>query len=267
MAENEQINEGSLAAQPPQQLSIRASLVSRGLQEISGNANIENMYAWLDHLPGGSTLISISFQNGSQLPEEGRDMALWSKRLSEMTEQETRQAFYEEECTGLLSSHAFTEDLERNTYAWRGYIEIEGTHPFERSVNLVGASEKEMFLSAVGILLRRSLVRYSSIRLYCGGDTLLEFLSANLKDVQAFIEEANSELRATVVNIRKPDGTITKRLSGLSLVLTEHHRTPGFGLGDEADQFLEKGIAFKRAGLIDEAISAYDRHLKLLQTL
>lgn len=226
MADDKKTNEMSLAAQSPQQLSIRASLVSRGLQEISGNVNIENMYAWLNHLPRGSTLISISFQNGSQLPEESRDMALWNKLLSEMTEQERRRAFYEEECTGLRSSHAFTEDKERNTYVWRGYIEIEGVHPFERSVNLVGANEKEMFLSAVGILLRRLLVRNSSIRLYCGGDTLLQFLSANLKDVQAFIEQANSELGTTAVNIRKPDGTIAKRQSGLSLELTEHHRMP-----------------------------------------
>lgn len=150
MADDKKTNEISLAAQSPHQLNTRASLISRGLQEISGNENIENMYAWLDHLPRGSTPISISFQNGSQLPEEARDMSLWSKLLSEMTEQESLRAFYEEECTGLLSSHAFTQDLKSNTYAWRGYIEIEGVHPFERSVNLVGADEKEMFLSACG---------------------------------------------------------------------------------------------------------------------
>jgi hypothetical protein len=182
------------------------------------------VYAWLDRFPQGSILISVSFQDGSELLKDPRDIHLWHKPYQEVLEQDRRRAFYEEESTGLPSSHAFTEDAKKDIYAWRGYIEIEGVHPFERSLNLVDANEKEIFLSAVGILLRRLLVAYPSTRIYCGGDTLLRFLSTNLKNVHAFIEQANADLRTTAVNIRKPCGTITSRRSGLYLELSEYHR-------------------------------------------
>jgi hypothetical protein len=230
MADDEKANRASLVPQSAQQLEMRASLVSRGLQEISRTEDVKNMYSWLASLPRGSTLLSVSFRDGSELPKDDRDMSVWSKRSSEMSAAEIRHELREDRCTGLPSPRAFDDDAEEHTYLWSGYIEIEGVHPFERSVNLVGANEKEMFLSAVGILLRRRLLcGYGPIRLYCGGDTLLQFQCGNLKDIQAFIEQANSELRTTVVTIRKPDGTIAKCQSGLRLELTEH-RQRGSGI-------------------------------------
>lgn len=222
MPDDKQKKEIYLASLPPQQLSVRGSLISRGLQEIVANENIEDMYSWLASLPRRSTLLSLAFLDGSVLPSDCRDTSVWGKRVSEMSEEEQIRELMEDQCSGLPSGRAFDEDTQRNAYSWRGYIEIEGVHPFERSGNLVGANEKEMFLSAVGILLRRSLVGLASIRIYCGGDTLLQFLSTNLEDVQTFIEEANSEFDSIIVEIRRPDGTIVKRRSGLRLELTEH---------------------------------------------
>jgi hypothetical protein len=230
MADDKRINEMSLASLLPQQLRIRASLVSRGLLEIVANENTEDMYSWLANLPQGSTLLSLAFLDGSALPKDCRDTSVWGKRVSNMSEDEMLRELMEDRCSGLPSWRAFDEDSQRKAYSWRGYIEIEGVHPFERSVNLVGANEKKVFLSAVGILLRRSLVGIASIRIYCGGDTLLQFLAKNLEDVQTFIEETNSEFGKIVVEIRKPDGTMVKRRSGLRLELTEHRRECGSAL-------------------------------------
>jgi hypothetical protein len=223
MAEDKPKNETALAALSPQELTIRHALVKRGLQSISENENTD-MYSWLANIPPGSTLLSLSFQDGSELPSDDRDMSLWSKRSSEMASDEMLRALMEERCTGLINLNLLEKDLHTVTGCYRGYIEVEGTHPFERSGNLVGANEKEILMCAVGILLRRLLVVHGSIRIYCDGDTLLRFLSDDLKSVETLVEQINSTLDMTVVKIRKPDGTIAKRQSGLFLDLTEYRR-------------------------------------------
>lgn len=211
----------SLIPHTPQQPSVRASLVTRGLQDISENDSID-MYSWLDCLPRSSTLLSLSFQDGSELPSDDRNASLWSKRSSEMSIDETLPALMEERCTGFLNLNLFEKDKQTVAYSYRGYIEVEGIHPFERAAHLVGVDEKEILMCAVGILVRRLLVGQSSICLYCDGDTLLRFLADDLKSVETLIAQVNSTLRMTVVKIRKPDGTIVKRHSGLRLELSEY---------------------------------------------
>ena len=224
MTDDKKASGTSLVVQATQLLRIRASLISRGLQQISETERPRDMYSWLDKLPPRSTLLSVSFQDGTELPGDNRDKSSWGKHSAEMSKEEIIRELLEDQCTGLPSARAFDEDAKEHRYLCRGYIEIEGVHPFERSVKLVGASEKEIFLSAVGVLLRRRLAWNGSTRIYCGGDTLLEFRSVSLADVEAFIEQANSELRTTVVKIRKPDGTIAKCYSGLRLEVTRHHQ-------------------------------------------
>jgi hypothetical protein len=223
MAQNKDQNEMSLSTQAPQQISIRASLVSRGLLDISKGEHTNDMYSWLANFPRESTLMGLTFLDQSDLPSDHRDLSLWGKHSSEMSGEEMQRELLEDRCSGLPTSRSFRENAGRNMYAWRGYIEIEGIHPFERSLNLIGGSEKEILLSAVGVLVRRLLVGYSLMHITCDGDTLLQFSSANLEDVQDFIAKVNSDLSKTVAKIRKPDGTIAERQSGINLVLTEHH--------------------------------------------
>ncbi|HEY3767195.1 MAG TPA: hypothetical protein VGN44_00855 [Candidatus Angelobacter sp.] len=223
MMSDEEKPKTSLILHTPAQLSVRASLVTRGLQDIFENDSFD-MYSWLDCLPPGSTLLSLSFQDGSELPNDDRDTGLWSKRSSEMSIDETLRSFMEERSTGFLNLNLFEKDMHTIAYSYRGYIEVEGVHPFERAVHLVGVDEKEILMCAVGILVRRLLVGQRSICIYCDGDTLLRFLADDLKSVEDLIAQVNSMLRVTIVKIRKLDGTIVKLRSGLRLELSEYHR-------------------------------------------
>ncbi|HEY2390751.1 MAG TPA: hypothetical protein VGK22_06230 [Candidatus Angelobacter sp.] len=221
MSDKEKKNEIFLATQQPLKLSIRKSLISRGLKNISEDERM-NMYTWLDSLPHGSILFSLNFPDESEFPTDDRDVSYLNKHHSEMSKEEEFLALTQESCTGLLSLRAFGVDAQKNKYPHKGYIEIEGIHPFERSLRLTGGHEKEKLMSAIGALVRSLLVAHNSMRIYCDGDTLLRFHSFTLEEIQAFVEQVNSTLHTTVVNIRKPDGTVAKRKSGLYLELTEY---------------------------------------------
>jgi hypothetical protein len=221
MSDKEQENKLTLAN--THSLSIRASLVSRGLKDVSDNEPT-NMRSWLDSFPDGSALF-FEFMDGSDFPIDNRDVSHQRKHRLEMTDEEQFLALVEDPCSGLLSLWAFNIDAEENKYLCRGYIEIEGIHPIERSAKFEMGHEKQKIMSAIGILIRKLVGNQDLIRIYCDGDTLLRFHCSDVREVQAFIQEMNSTLHKTIISIKKPDGTIARRKSELYLELTEYRAT------------------------------------------
>jgi hypothetical protein len=214
--------ENKLTPINPQSLSIRASLISRGLKDVSENENT-SMYSWLDSLPEGSSILSLGFEDGVESPSDNRNVSYIGKHISEMSKEEQFLAITEETCTGLLSVWAFDVDAKENKYPCSGYIEIEGIHPFKRSQKLVKEDTREKLMSAVGITIRNILdSTHDSIRIYCSGSALLRFHTSNLTEIRSFVEQVNSTLGTLIVNIKKPDGTIVKRKSELYLEITEY---------------------------------------------